>query len=69
MKSQPKSADNSQNGRELWVPGWRKLTKGEAPVCCINIGTVTKRKASMRSRAMPADFVSELPAESALDGV
>jgi nitroreductase len=45
------------------------LTEGETPVCCINIGTVTKRKASPRSRPLPSEFVSVLPDESALGGV
>ncbi len=45
------------------------LTEGETPVCCVNIGTVTKRKASPRSRPLPSDFVSVLPDESALGSV
>jgi len=45
------------------------LNDGEAPVCCVNIGTVTKRKASPRSRPLPADFFSVLPDESALGSV
>jgi nitroreductase len=45
------------------------LTEGETPVCCVNIGTVTKRKASPRSRPLPAAFVSVLPDESALSSV
>jgi nitroreductase len=45
------------------------LTVGEVPVCCVNIGTVTKRKASARLRPMPSEFVSELPDDSAHGGV
>jgi len=45
------------------------LKAGEVPVCCVNIGTVTKRKASARLRPMPSEFVSELPDESATGGV
>ncbi len=41
------------------------LVEGEVPVCCINIGTVTRRKAAPRLRPLPAAFVSELGAESA----
>ncbi|HRH86667.1 MAG TPA: nitroreductase [Rubrivivax sp.] len=36
------------------------LAEGEVPVCCINIGTVTKRKTSLRSRPSPAAILSEL---------
>jgi len=45
------------------------LTEGEVPVCCVNIGTVTKRKASARLRPTPSEFASELPNESATGGV
>ena len=45
------------------------LTEGEAAVCCINIGTVSKRKAPQRLRPLPSEFVSELPDESAIGGV
>ncbi|MDL2337141.1 MAG: nitroreductase family protein [Pseudomonadota bacterium] len=41
-----------------------KLGEGETAVCCINVGTVTKRKASARVRPLPAEFVSELADES-----
>jgi len=34
------------------------LTDGEAPVCCINIGTVTTRKTSLRVRPSPSDILS-----------
>ena len=37
-----------------------KLAEGEAAVCCINIGTVTKRKASKRMRPLPSEFCNEL---------
>lgn len=37
------------------------LTEGEVPVCCVNIGSVSKRKAPIRVRPLPSQFVSELP--------
>jgi nitroreductase len=45
------------------------LAEGEAAVCCINIGTVTRQKPSKRIRPLPSDFCSELPDKSAHDGV
>jgi nitroreductase len=36
------------------------LAEGEAAVCCVNIGTVSKRKSAARARPLPAAFVSEL---------
>jgi hypothetical protein len=36
------------------------LAEGEAAVCCINIGTVSKRKNATRLRPLPAAFLSEL---------
>ena len=45
------------------------LAERETPVCCINIGTVTKRKASPRSRPLPSDLSLCLPDESALGSV
>lgn len=45
------------------------LAEGETPVCCVNIGTVTKREASPGSRVSPSDFVPVLADESALGGV
>ena len=41
------------------------LTDGEAAVCCVNIGTVSKRKAGTRMRPLPAAFVTELATEAA----
>lgn len=35
-----------------------RLADGEVPVCCVNIGTVTKRKVSLRARPSPADILS-----------
>jgi Transketolase, thiamine diphosphate binding domain/NAD binding domain of 6-phosphogluconate dehydrogenase len=32
----------------------------EVPVCCVNIGTVSKRKPGSRVRSLPSSFVSEL---------
>ncbi|HMO45714.1 MAG TPA: nitroreductase [Rubrivivax sp.] len=40
------------------------LSAGEAPVCCVNIGTVAKRKAFARLRPMPSDLLSALPEQS-----
>ena len=40
-----------------------RLAAGEAAVCCINIGTVTKRKPPGRMRPTPEDFVSVLAPE------
>jgi nitroreductase len=45
------------------------LTEGETPVCCVNMGTVTKRKVSSRARPLPSNFVSVLADESTLDSV
>ncbi len=36
------------------------LADGEVAVCCVNIGTVSKRKSAARARPLPASFVSEL---------
>jgi nitroreductase len=33
------------------------LTAGELAVCCVNVGTVTRRKASSRLRPEPSSFV------------
>ena len=44
------------------------LADGAVPVCCINIGTVTKRKGTMRLRPLPTEFVSELGERSARHG-
>ena len=45
------------------------LTGGETPVCCVDIETVTKRKAPPRSRPPLSNFVSVLPDKSALGSV
>lgn len=37
-----------------------RLAHGEVPVCCVNIGTVSKRKPGSRVRPLPTSFVSEL---------
>ena len=60
------------SGQAMASPRLRRLcglTEGDVPVCCVNIGTVTKRKASARLRPLPSEFVSELPDESARGGV
>ena len=36
------------------------LSTAEVAVCCVNIGTVAKRKVSARVRPMPSDLVSVL---------
>jgi len=40
------------------------LAEGETAVCCVNIGTVSKRKSAARIRPLPAAFMSELAGES-----
>lgn len=40
-----------------------RLGDGEVSVCCINIGTVSKRKATKRVRPLPSDCCQELPKE------
>jgi hypothetical protein len=37
-----------------------RLAEGEAAVCCVNIGTVQRKKASKRLRPLPPAFFSEL---------
>ena len=44
------------------------LKDGEAPVCFVNIGTVSKRKPATRCRPPPSEFVSELRDDSTPDG-
>jgi nitroreductase len=39
------------------------LGEGETPVCCVNIGSVTRRKVAARVRPRPAEFLSELAPE------
>jgi nitroreductase len=41
------------------------LTPDEVPVCCINIGTVTRHKTQARVRPAPALFFSDLPSRTA----
>ena len=45
------------------------LSDGETAVCCVNIGTVSQRKAPDRVRPRPSAFVSELPDGSATGSV
>ena len=40
------------------------LAEGEVPVCCINIGTATRRSQRAAARPLPARFVSELVDDS-----
>ena len=37
-----------------------QLIQGESPVCCVNIGTVSKRKPAQRVRPDPDDFTTSL---------
>ncbi len=45
------------------------LVEGELPVCCVNIGTATRRSQRAAPRPLPAQFVSELAEDSARGGV
>lgn len=45
------------------------LAPGEVPVCCVNIGSVSKRKPGSRVRPLPSSFVSELGGGRAAGGV
>lgn len=45
------------------------LAPGEVPVCCVNIGTVSKRKPGSSVRPLPSSFVSELDGGRAAGGV
>lgn len=40
-----------------------ELGDGETPVCCVNIGTVEKRRASPRARPQPREFLAVLGAD------
>jgi nitroreductase len=45
-----------------------RLAEGETAVCCVNIGTVQRRKASKRLRPLPSEFWSELSDEHGVSG-
>jgi nitroreductase len=45
------------------------LVEGEAAVCCVNIGTVSKRKSAARVRPQPAAFLSELSVGAVVEGL
>lgn len=45
------------------------LGEGEVAVCCINIGTVSKRKATIRQRPTATDLLSALGSDSARGSV
>ena len=45
------------------------LAEGEVPVCCVNIGTATRRSQRAAPRPLPAQFVSELADDSTRGGV
>jgi len=60
------------SGRAMASPRMNRLCSlgnGEAAVCCVNIGTVSKRKAPERVRPLPSAFASELPDVSATGSV
>ena len=60
------------SGQAMSSPRLRQLCNlgdGEVPVCCLNIGTVGRSKASKRVRPAAADIVSVLGAESAGGGM
>lgn len=51
------------SGQAMSSPRMRDLCglgNGEVAVCCLNIGTVSKRKNAARTRPLPAMFTSEL---------
>lgn len=51
------------SGQAMTSPRLRALCglgDGEVAVCCVNVGTVTKRKNAARLRPLPAMFTSEL---------
>jgi nitroreductase len=55
------------SGQAMGSPRLRdlcRLGEGEVPVCCVNIGTVTKRKPGSRLRPAPAQILSVLGADS-----
>jgi nitroreductase len=52
------------SGQAMTSPRMRQLcglADGEVAVCCVNIGTVSKRKPPTRTRPSPSAFVTELP--------
>ena len=59
------------SGRAMASPHMRRLCglkDGEVAVCCINIGTVARRKAATRVRPDATEIFSVLEAESPPDG-
>jgi nitroreductase len=59
------------SGQAMGSPRLRELfalDEGEAPVCCVNIGTATRRSPRTAPRPMPAQFVSELANASTHSG-
>lgn len=54
------------SGQAMASPRMRQLCQlapGDEPVCCVNIGTVGKKKASKRLRPTPSEFCRELSGE------
>lgn len=59
------------SGRAMASPHMRRLCglrDGEVAVCCVNVGTVAKRKAASRVRPAATAILSVLEAESPPDG-
>lgn len=60
------------SGQAMSSPHLRRLcalAEGEVPVCCVNIGTATRRSQRLQPRPLPAQFFSELAPASDHDGV
>jgi nitroreductase len=59
------------SGQAMGSPRLRALcglAEGEVAVCCVNIGTATRRSQRAASRPLPAQIVSELDGDSTLGG-
>jgi nitroreductase len=59
------------SGQAMGSPRLRALcglAEGEVPVCCVNIGTATRRSQRTASRPLSAQFVSELAEASPRSG-
>jgi nitroreductase len=60
------------SGQAMSSPHLRRLlalAEGEVAVCCVNIGTATRRSQRLRPRPLPAQFCSALAPASDRDGV
>jgi nitroreductase len=59
------------SGQAMGSPRLRALcglAEGEVAVCCVNIGTATRRSQRAAPRPLPAQIVSELDGDSTLGG-